>query len=62
MARTRDEAAASAAKIGFPVAVKLDSSTITHKSDVGGVILDINSGDKVKQAFDQLEKRAPGRL
>ncbi|MDD5399104.1 MAG: GNAT family N-acetyltransferase [Dehalococcoidia bacterium] len=55
--RTPDEAATSAAKIGFPVAVKLDSSTITHKSDIGGVVLDLNSGDEVKQAFDDIRAR-----
>jgi acetyl coenzyme A synthetase (ADP forming)-like protein len=54
IARTPTDAAAAAAKIGFPVAVKLDSSTITHKSDVGGVVLGLNSGDEVKQAFNDI--------
>jgi len=64
MARTPAEAAASAAKIGFPVAVKLDSSTITHKSDVGGVALGLRSGDEVKRAFDDIRARLKeeGRL
>jgi len=52
--RTPDEAAASAAGMGFPVAVKLDSDTITHKSDFGGVILDLNSGAEVKNAFSDI--------
>ena len=56
-ARTPTEAAAAAAKIGFPVAVKLDSSTISHKSDVGGVVLGLHSGDEVKQAFDDIRAR-----
>jgi acetyl coenzyme A synthetase (ADP forming)-like protein len=55
--RTPGEAAASAAKIGFPVAVKLDSSTITHKSDVGGVVLDLNSRDEVRQAFSDIKAK-----
>lgn len=55
IARTSDEAATSAAKLGFPVAVKLDSRTITHKSDVGGVVLDLNSGDEVVQAFHHIK-------
>ena len=38
------EAAAAAARIGFPVAVKILSREITHKSDVGGVALDLGSG------------------
>jgi acetyl coenzyme A synthetase (ADP forming)-like protein len=57
VALTTDEAAASAAKIGFPVVVKLDSDTITHKSDVGGVILDLNSGSDVKRAFSDIRAR-----
>jgi len=64
VARTPTEAAAAAAKIGFPVAVKLDSSTITHKSDVGGVVLGPDSGDEVKQAFNNIRVRLKkeGRL
>jgi len=57
VARTPTEAAAAAAKIGFPVAVKLDSSTVTHKSDVGGVVLGLDSGDEVKQAFNDIRAR-----
>jgi acetyl coenzyme A synthetase (ADP forming)-like protein len=57
VARTPTEAAAAAAKIGFPVAVKLDSSTVTHKSDVGGVVLDLDSDDEVKQAFNSIRAR-----
>jgi acyl-CoA synthetase (NDP forming) len=53
-ARTGDEAVALATKIGFPVVLKLDSKTITHKSDVGGVVLDLNSGDEVMQAFNHI--------
>jgi len=53
-ATTADEAAIQASKIGFPVAVKLLSSTISHKTDVGGVILDLNSDGEVKQAFNNI--------
>jgi acetyl coenzyme A synthetase (ADP forming)-like protein len=56
-AGTPAEAAAAAAKIGFPVAVKLDSSTISHKSDVGGVVLDLNTADQVEQAFNDIRER-----
>jgi len=51
IARTLADAATAAVRTGFPVAVKLLSSTITHKSDVGGVMLDLNTGNEVKQAF-----------
>jgi acyl-CoA synthetase (NDP forming) len=49
LAETPDEAANMAAKIGFPVAVKLASNTIVHKTDIGGVMLDLNSEDEVKR-------------
>jgi acyl-CoA synthetase (NDP forming) len=64
MAKTPAEATAAATKIGFPVAVKLDSATITHKSDVGGVVLGLHSGEGVRQAFDDIRARLEkeGRL
>jgi acyl-CoA synthetase (NDP forming) len=54
-ARTAAEAMTLAASMGFPVTVKLASTTITHKSDVGGVMLDLKSEDEVKGAFEQIE-------
>jgi len=56
-ARTADEAAAAAARIGFPVAVKLVSPTITHKSDVGGVVLGLRDESGVRDAFRGIEQR-----
>jgi acetyltransferase len=50
-ARTADESVAAAARIGYPVAVKLLSKTITHKSDVGGVQLNLRDEAAVRQAF-----------
>eukprot|EP00917_Polyrhabdina_sp_WS-2016_P023343 GHVP01050574.1.p1 GENE.GHVP01050574.1~~GHVP01050574.1.p1 ORF type:complete len:948 (+),score=192.26 GHVP01050574.1:50-2845(+) len=49
-------AAAEAAKgMGFPVVVKLHSNTITHKSDVGGVKLNINSEAEVLEAYESIQ-------
>ena len=49
-------AAATAAKeLGFPVAVKLHSETITHKSDVGGVRLGLADADAVRAAFAEID-------
>ena len=53
-ARSVKEAQDAAAKLGFPVAVKLDSPTITHKTDVGGVVLNVESRDDVAKAWDTI--------
>ena len=50
-ALTEEEAVSAAGKIGYPVAVKINSPDITHKSDVGGVILGIADEAGVRQAF-----------
>ncbi|HWE39910.1 MAG TPA: GNAT family N-acetyltransferase [Isosphaeraceae bacterium] len=47
-----DSAAAAATAIGFPVALKLHSETITHKTDVGGVRLDVRDEEDVKRSFE----------
>ncbi len=57
VAGSADEAASLAAKTGFPVVVKLNSSTITHKTDVGGVVLDLNSEDEVRAAFKAIRDK-----
>ena len=54
IAATPEEAAVTAGKTGFPVVLKLNSSTITHKTDVGGVILDVKSPEEVITAFNQI--------
>ncbi|MBW1862843.1 MAG: GNAT family N-acetyltransferase [Deltaproteobacteria bacterium] len=55
MARTAAGATAAASTVGFPVAVKLSSSTIVHKTDVGGVKLDLESKIAVKRAFNDIK-------
>jgi acetyl coenzyme A synthetase (ADP forming)-like protein len=55
--RTVEEAVKAAEEVGFPVVMKLLSDTITHKTDVGGVVLDIRSKKEVEQAYRQIEKR-----
>ncbi len=44
----------AAGKIGFPLAIKVQSNKILHKSDIGGVILGLNSGDQVASALESL--------
>ena len=54
LAQTPDEAVAAAEAIGYPVVAKLLSRTITHKTDVGGVILNLRNADAVREAFDRI--------
>jgi acetyltransferase len=56
IAATSQEAVNMAERIGYPVALKLFSSTISHKTDVGGVILNLASEDEVKKAYAQIEQ------
>jgi acetate---CoA ligase (ADP-forming) len=56
IALTAKEAAETADRIGYPVAVKLYSPTITHKTDVGGVILNLKSADAVIDAYNQIRE------
>jgi acetate---CoA ligase (ADP-forming) len=55
MARDVDEAVERATEIGFPVAMKLVSSTLTHKTDVGGVLLDLENEADVRAAYGTIE-------
>jgi acetyltransferase len=57
-ARTPEQAAGVARDLGFPVAVKLLSKDISHKSDVGGVVLDLEDADAVVAAAIGIEQRA----
>jgi len=47
---TRDEAPRAAATLGFPVALKISSTTVTHKTDVGGVALSLRTEQAVAEA------------
>ncbi len=59
-ADTPEAAAAAAREMGFPVAVKVASETITHKSDVGGVVLGLKTDVEVAAAFNQIKIRLAG--
>jgi acetate---CoA ligase (ADP-forming) len=56
VAKTQSEAKAAAERLGFPVAIKLESPTITHKTDVGGVVLNVGSEREVEKAYDTIRK------
>jgi len=55
IAATPDQAAEIAKRIGYPVVLKLHSETITHKTDVGGVRLNLRDEDAVRQAYESVE-------
>ncbi len=53
-ARSRDEATAQAGSLGFPVVMKILSADITHKSDIGGVALNIRDAAEAGAAYDRI--------
>ena len=55
IATSSAEAVAAAKTIGFPVVLKVYSETITHKTDVGGVKLNLASEDAVAKAYGEIE-------
>jgi len=57
IAQTPTEAADIARKIGFPVVAKVVSAEILHKSDIGGVMLNLNSAAEVRDAFNSIAAR-----
>jgi acetyltransferase len=62
IAATEDEAVAAASQIGYPVVLKILSPQIVHKSDIEGVMLDINSRQEVIEAFQKIMKNAKERV
>jgi acyl-CoA synthetase (NDP forming) len=54
VAASPEEAAAAAAELGFPVALKIQSPDILHKTEAGGVALDLRSGPEVADAAAKL--------
>ncbi len=54
IAATEAEAVAGARELGYPVVLKLHSETVTHKTDVGGVKLDLTDETEVRAAFNAI--------
>lgn len=57
IAQTAAEAVKIAKQVGFPVVAKVVSAEILHKSDIGGVVLNLNSAAEVKEAFSDITAR-----
>lgn len=58
-AMSEEDAVRQAAEIGYPVVVKLQSPTLTHKSDVDGVKLNLDSEEAVRTAWRQIAEAVP---
>ena len=54
LAKTKKKAMSSAAELGFPVVLKIVSPDILHKTDIGGVKLNLNSEADVDKAYDEI--------
>ncbi len=55
LAITKEEAIAQAEEIGYPVVLKICSTVITHKSDIGGVKLNLKDAEAVGKAFEEIQ-------
>ena len=60
LAKTAAEATKIAARLGFPVVLKIVSDDILHKTEAGGVIVGLDNSIEVRRAFEQLVKNAKG--
>ena len=62
IAASRADAVKAADEIGYPIVLKLYSETITHKTDVGGVQLNLGTADAVAKAFDAIQTSVTAKV
>ena len=62
LAKNSSQAIKLAEEIGYPVALKISSNKISHKTEVGGVKINVNSDLEVKEYFDQASKKLGAKL
>ena len=62
LVRNAEEAISAANEIGYPVVVKINSETITHKTDVGGVKLNLTSPYQVRDAFVSIKNAVESKF
>ena len=55
---SKDEASKASKKFGYPVVLKIVSPDILHKTEAGGVIVGLNSGEEVKKGYEQVIRNA----
>ena len=61
-ASSASEAVAAAEKIGYPVVMKIISPDILHKSDVGGIKLNLDSASAVEEAYQQMMRGIAAKM
>jgi acetate---CoA ligase (ADP-forming) subunit beta len=54
--RTKKECLHAAAEIGYPVVIKIVSPEVIHKSEVGGVILELRTPQELEEGYERLQK------
>ncbi|MEM2924594.1 MAG: acetate--CoA ligase family protein [Methanocellales archaeon] len=62
IAKTSDEAIKAAQELGYPVAMKIISTEVLHKSDVGGVKLNLKDSEDIIKAFNEIPRSGEGVL
>lgn len=62
LAKTPDEAVEAAREIGFPVVLKVVSPQVVHKSDVGGVFLNLKNENDVRAAYDEIIRNVKSKV
>ena len=62
LAHSPDEAVSIAKRIGYPVVMKVESPDIAHKTDVGGVAVDIKSDEEAAQQYQLIISRSRGKM
>ncbi len=62
VAESADEATEHAGRLGYPVVLKLHSETVTHKTDVGGVRLNLSDEAAVREAYSEIERSVTEKM
>ena len=62
IARSPEDAVKEANDIGYPVVLKLHSETITHKTDVGGVVLNLKDAEAVRKAYNGIHDSVAAKV
>ncbi len=62
VAKSEDEAVEAARRIGFPIVLKVISPQVLHKSDVGGVILNLKDEEGVREAYRRIHENVKAKV